>query len=329
MTVGAKTPDRSRLVDLRRSFHRYPEPGWREFYTTVRIVDELESIGVDELYVGPDALDSSMRLGVPDDAELTAWFERAKDRYEGESAVFDVIEGGNTGVVAVVERGEGPTVGLRVDIDALPVTESEHADHVPAAEGFRSENEGYMHACGHDSHITFGLGTIETLSKSEFEGTFKVFFQPAEELLGGGKAMANGPHIDDVEYMIGTHVGLGHPTGAVVAGARGPLALNRIRFEFAGRQAHAGLAPNEGDNALQAFLTAAENLYAIPRHREGATRVNVGQVASENGTNVIADSVTAEVEVRGETTELMVYMREHVHRILDSAAEMHECPVEY
>ena len=329
MTVGDALPDRNRLVDLRRSFHQYPEPGWREFFTTVRIVEELESIDVDEVFVGPDALDASTRLGVPDEAELETWFQKAIDRYDGESLVFDTIEGGTTGVVAVLKRGEGPTVGLRVDIDALPVTESNSGDHRPKAEGFRSENEGYMHACGHDAHITFGIGTIETLRNSDFEGTFKVFFQPAEELLGGGKAMANGPHVADVDYMLGTHVGLGKPTGAVVAGAKGALALNRMSVEFSGTQAHAGLAPNQGDNALQAFITAAQNLYAIPRHREGKTRVNVGQVSSKNGTNVIADSVRAAVEVRGGTTELMEYMREKAHRILDSAAEMHECTVEY
>ncbi|APE94806.1 amidohydrolase [Halodesulfurarchaeum formicicum] len=329
MTVLDNVPSRRRLSSLRRAFHRYPEPGWREFYTTVRIVDELESIGVDEIAVGPAALDTAKRLGVPDTEELDEWFQEAKDRYDGQSDVFDAIEGGHTGAVAVLDRGDGPTVGLRVDIDALPVTESEDPAHVPAAEGFRSENEGYMHACGHDAHITFGLGTIETLQRSDFEGTLKVFFQPAEELLGGGKAMANGPHIEDVDYMIGTHVGLGQPTGGVVAGARGALALNRMQFEFSGTQAHAGLAPNQGDNALQAFLTAAENLYGIPRHREGVTRVNVGQVRSENGTNVIADRVQAQVEVRGETTELMGYMRDSVERILESAAEMHECSVEY
>jgi aminobenzoyl-glutamate utilization protein A len=173
-----------------------------------------------------------------------------------------------------------------------------------------------------------GLGTIETLVNGDFEGTVTVFFQPAEELLGGGKAMANGPHIEDVDYLIGTHVGLGQPTGGVVAGASGALALNRMRFEFSGTQAHAGLAPNQGDNAIQAFVTAAQNLYAIPRHRAGATRVNVGQVAAENGTNVIADRVTGELEVRGETTELMAYMRDAVHRILAAAAEMHDCTVD-
>ncbi|MFW5965187.1 MAG: amidohydrolase [Halodesulfurarchaeum sp.] len=322
-------PDRSRLVDLRRSFHRYPEPGWREFLTTVRIVDELESIGVEDIFVGPETYDPADRLGVPADSELEKWFERARDRYDGESSVFDAIEGGNTGVVAVLGRGEGPTVGLRVDIDALPVTESVASEHVPKAVGFRSENDGYMHACGHDAHITFGLGAIETLKHSDFTGTFVVFFQPAEELLGGGKAMAMGPHVEEVDYLLGTHVGLGQPTGGIVGGAKRPLALNRMRVEFEGTQAHAGLAPNEGDNALQAFITAAQNCYSIPRHRDGLTRVNIGQVSSENGTNVIADRVTAEIEVRGETTQLMEYMRGTCHQILDAAAEMHECTVEY
>jgi len=327
MLLVDDTPDRSRLVDLRRDFHRYPEPGWREFLTTVRIVDELRAIGVDEIVLGPEAYDPDARLGVPAAEELDAWFERARDRYDGESSVFDAIEGGTTGVVAVLERGEGPTVGLRVDIDALPVTESTDPDHTPTAQGFRSETEGYMHACGHDAHITVGLGTIETLSNSDFAGTLVVFFQPAEELLGGGVAMATSPYIEDLDYLLGTHVGLGQPTGGVVAGATGALALSRLGFEFTGTQAHAGLAPDEGDDALQAFVTAAQNLYAIPRHREGLTRVNVGQVASENATNVISDRVTAEVEVRGETTELMVSMREAAKRILEHAAEMHGCTV--
>ncbi|SDQ41254.1 amidohydrolase [Natronobacterium texcoconense] len=329
MGVTITTPDRSRLVDLRRTFHEYPEPGWCEFWTTARIVDELETIGVDEIHVGPDAMDTSERLGVPDEAELEDWFERARDRYDGDSDVFDKIEGGNTGAVAVLERGEGPTVGLRVDIDALPITEADGADHDPTETGFRSENEGFMHACGHDAHITFGLGTLEAVKDSDFSGTFKVFFQPSEELLGGGKAMAAGPHIDDVEYMIGTHIGLGHSTGEVVAGGRGMLALNRMEVAFEGESSHAGLAPNAGRNAVQAFVTAAENVYAIPRHKEGATRVNVGRLHSTNPANIVADEVSAELEVRGDTTELMEYMRDRVERTLESAAEMHDCSVDY
>lgn len=317
-------PKKEDLIELRREFHQYPEPGWCEFWTTVRIVEELERIGVDQIHIGPDALETDERLGVPDEQELSTWFERAESRTD-RADILNRIKGGNTGVVAVVDRGTGPTVGLRVDIDALPITESLDDEHPPAAKGFRSDNSGFMHACGHDAHITFGLGTLMTVLENDFEGTFKVFFQPSEELLGGGKAMAAGPHINDVEYLIGAHVGLDYPTGTVVAGLDGALALSRFDITFEGESAHAGLAPNNGRNAVQALVTAINSMYSIPRHKEGATRVNVGDIHSDNAPNVIADRATAKAEVRGESTELMKYMRESVYRYLNSAAEMHGC----
>lgn len=157
------------LVGLRREFHRYPEPGWCEFRTTARIVEELERIGVDEIHVGPDALDTDERLGVPDDEELSRWMEKARAE-TGRTDLLERMEGGHTGAVAIVEHGDGPSVGLRVDIDALPIEESTDDTHLPAADGFRSTNDGFMHACGHDSHITFGLGTIRTVLASDFDG---------------------------------------------------------------------------------------------------------------------------------------------------------------
>lgn len=327
MTLNLNSPTEEQLIDWRREFHQYPEPGWCEFWTTVRIVGELEQMGVDEIHVGSDALDTDERLGVPDDSVLTEWFEQAKSRTD-RTDLLDQIEGGNTGVIAVIHNGDGPTVGLRVDIDALPITESSDKSHKPTAKGFRSKNEGYMHACGHDSHIVFGLGTLQTVMQSEFTGTLKVFFQPSEELLGGGKAMAAGPHLDTVEYLLCAHVGLDYPTGTVVAGLDKPLALSRVEVKFEGESAHAGLAPNEGRNAVQAFVTAANNIYQIPRHNEGATRVNIGGIRADSAANVIADQATATVEVRGETTGLMEYMRDSVYRCVNSAAEMHECDVE-
>ena len=327
MTTNTHLPTKQELIDLRREFHEFPEPGWREFWTTARIVEELERLGVDQIHVGADALAPEERLGVPDERELSEWLDRAAARTD-RTDVLEQVEGGHTGVVAVVERGDGPTVGLRVDIDALPITESSDGDHKPTAEGFRSENEGYMHACGHDSHITFGLGTLQTVIESEFDGTFKVFFQPSEELLGGGKAMAAGPHIDDVDYLIGTHVGLEYPTGTVIAGLDEVLAFSRFDVTFTGESAHAGFAPNEGRNAVQALVTATNNIFGIPRHRDGATRVNVGEINSDNAANVIADKATATVEVRGESNELMEYMRDSLHRHIDAAAEAHGCEEE-
>ncbi|AHG03266.1 indole-3-acetyl-L-aspartic acid hydrolase [Halobacterium sp. DL1] len=314
------------LLALRRDLHRHPEPAWCEFYTTARVVEECERIGVDELYVGADAIDPAARMAVPDDETLATWRERALEDGADE-AVVSQLAGGNTGVVAVLERGDGPTVGLRVDIDALHITESSDADHHPESEGFRSEHEGYMHACGHDGHITLGIGVLEAVADSDFEGTLKLFFQPAEERVGGGKAMAESGHLDDVDYFYAVHLGLDHPTGEVVAGIDGFLAVSHLLAEFQGESSHAGAHPEEGRNAVQAMATAIQNLYAIPRHDGGATRVNAGRAGGGTATNIVPEEAFVEGEVRGETTELMRYMKEKAERVLESSADMHDCEV--
>ncbi|SEW12361.1 amidohydrolase [Natrinema salifodinae] len=317
---------RNRLSELRRDFHRHPEPGWREFRTTARVVEELERIGVDEIAVGREVLATDERMAVPDASELEPWRERARQAGV-RSDVLERTADGNTGVVAVVEEGEGPCVGVRVDLDAISMRESTEDDHRPAAAGFRSEHDGYMHACGHDAHLAIALGTIEAVKDGDFEGTLKVFFQPAEEISGGGKAMAEGGYLDDVDYLLALHVGLGHPTGEFVAGVEKPLAMAHVTATFEGASAHAGKAPNEGGNAMQAAATAIQNAYAIPRHSDGMTRVNVGSIEGGTASNVIAEEITIEAEVRGETTGLMEYMRTELERVLYAAAEMHDCDV--
>jgi aminobenzoyl-glutamate utilization protein A len=314
-------------VEFRRDLHRHPEPAWREFYTTARIVDELETRDLDELYVGPEVLAEGSRMAVPDEDELDEWFEQAREAGARED-VLDRLRGGYTGALAVLKKGEGPTVGLRVDIDGLPITESEDGTHAPAGDGFRSEHEGYMHACGHDAHATIGLGVLDAVADSDFGGTLKVFFQPGEELVAGGKPMAESGHLDDVDYLLAVHIGLDHPTGEVVAGVGGFLAVHHFLAEFSGETAHAGGKPEEGRNTVQAMATAIQNLYAIPRHSDGATRVNAGLVGGGTATNIIPEESFIEGEVRGETTELKEYMREHAERVLHSAAEMHDCEVE-
>lgn len=317
---------RARLTELRRAFHRHPEPGWREFRTTARVVEELERIGVDEIAIGREALATDERMAVPDDDEIRPWLDRAR-RAGVDDDLLDRTAGGHTGVVATLSQGEGPCIGLRVDLDAISIGESAEDDHRPASEGFRSEHEGYMHACGHDAHLAIALGTLDAVSESAFEGTVKVFFQPAEELSGGGKAMAESGHLDGVDYLFALHVGLGHPTGEVVAGVESPLAMAHLTATFEGASAHAGKAPNEGANAMQAAAVAIQNAYGIPRHRDGATRVNVGRIEGGSASNVIAEEVTIEAEVRGETTALMTYARTELERVLYAAAELHDCDV--
>ncbi|MDS0300847.1 amidohydrolase [Halogeometricum sp. S1BR25-6] len=319
---------RDRLCEVRREFHRYPEPAWCEFAATARVVEYAERIGVDELRYGSDITDPENRLSVPPEAELERWLERARARGV-DPDVLERLHGGHTGAVAVLERGPGPTIALRVDIDALHVTESDDPDHRPTAEGFRSENQGLMHACGHDGHATIGLGVLEAVKESDFSGTLKVLFQPAEEVAGGAKAMATGGCVDDVDSLLAVHLGLDRPTGTVVAGVVKTLAVRRFRVEFSGTSAHAAKNPEAGDNAIQAAVSAASDLYAIPRHGGGATRVNVGHVegGAPGHTNVVADRAAFEAEVRGEETELMEYMFEECSTVIRTAAERHGCDV--
>ncbi|GAB3039933.1 amidohydrolase [Natronobiforma cellulositropha] len=335
MDTGGTAP--STVVDRRRRFHRVPEPAWCEFLTTSLIVDELERIddesqaagtgGLDEIAVGRTAMDPEARMAVPETETLETWFERARERGARED-VLERTEGGYTGVVARVERGAGPSVGLRVDIDGLLIEEASDEDHRPAREGFRSDHEGLMHACGHDAHVAIGLTTLERVLASDFSGTFTVFFQPAEEVGGGGAPMAAGPYLEDVDALLAVHVGLGHPTGEVVAGVVKPLAMSHVDATFHGRSAHAGAEPNEGRNAIQAIATAVQNTYAIPRHSDGQTRVNVGRIDAGSSSNVIADRGEVAAEVRGETTALMAYTRDALWRTFEAAAEMHGCTVD-
>jgi aminobenzoyl-glutamate utilization protein A len=316
------------LVDLRRDLHRRPEPAWREFYTTARLLDAVEALGIDDLSVavGPDALSLEDRSGVPDEEDLQPWRERAREAGVSEDRL-ETMAAGATGLVARLDRGEGPHVALRVDIDGLPVEESTSEAHAPAAGGYRSVHEGAMHACGHDAHATIGVGTLAAVAESDFEGTVTVCFQPAEEVIGGGRAIARSGHLDGVDDLLAIHVGLDHPTGEVVAGMTDFLAVRQFRAEFEGATSHAGGHPERGRNAVQAMASAVGNLYAIPRHADGATRVNAGRVGGGTATNVVPAEAFVEGEVRGVTTDLMEYASEHADRILEGAAATHDCSV--
>ena len=99
-------------------------------------------------------------------------------------------------------------------------------------------------------------------------------------------------------------------------------------LEFHGQAAHAGGSPELGKNVMLAVGTAILNLYAIPRHSAGASRVNVGTVVAGSGRNVIADEAKMEIEVRGETTEINQFMEEYAVNVIENAAKMHGCTSE-
>ncbi len=313
--------DQRDLRSLRRRLHEHPEPAWREYITTATIIEELQDRPLTELDYGAEVL-SSERVNVPPPDELADWQDNALDAGVSET-LLDEMEGGYTGAIAVRELGDGPTVGLRVDIDGLPITEAAQ-NHEPAAGGFRSEHEGYMHACGHDAHAAIGIGVLDALDEADFDGSLKLFFQPAEERGSGAKPMVESGHADDLDYFLAVHVGLDHPTGEIVAGIDGFLAIRDFVAEFSGESAHAGADPEKGRNALLAAAEAATNIHAIPRHSDGLSRVNIGTIEGGTAPNIIAESATLQGQVRGETTEIMEYMSTEAERRLQAAADMYD-----
>ena len=317
------------LVRQRRDFHKYPEVRWTEMRTASIIASKLTELGY-EVLIGEQVCDSEPRVHVPSDEALKQAYQRAIA--QGADPKFaEATKDGLTGVIGILRCGEGPTVAIRFDIDALNIEESQDPDHFPVQEGFASVNFGVMHACGHDGHAASGLGVAQILVqiKDQLHGTVKLIFQPGEEAGQGAQTIVDKGHLDDVDFFFGAHNSMRVSDVDVTPGICGSLATRRYNVMIKGLSAHAGLSPQKGNDALLAAATGVQNLYAIPRHGKGMTRINVGKFISGPSSNVIADEAYMEIEMRGENTELIEYMDHHSRRILESAAQMHGCTVSF
>ncbi|RKD30540.1 amidohydrolase [Thermohalobacter berrensis] len=315
----------NKIIGYRRDFHKYPEAGWTEFRTASIIARKLYELGYD-IRLGKEVIKDDVRLGLPSKSSLNNHYERAIKQGADKEFVKH-FKGGYTGVVGVLKNGEGPTIGLRFDIDAVQVKESEGKEHFPYREGFSSVNEEVMHSCGHDGHIAIGLGVAEALMKfnDKFRGTVKLIFQPAEEGVRGAKAMVESGVVDDVDFLFGIHIGLkAKKSGELVPGTKGFLATSKFDAYFTGKPSHAGAEPEAGKNALLAASSAVLNLYSISRHSKGATRINVGKFVAGTGRNVIPSNAHLVIETRGDTSELNDYMKERAYKILKSSADMYD-----
>lgn len=312
---------------LRRDFHRYPELAFREFRTTAKIASYLEALGF-IIKIGKEAIDMSSALGIPSEEVLAS--ERQRAIAEGVSEeILSIIGNGATGVVAdIIGEGAGAhkNVSFRFDIDAVAIEESTSSDHLPYREGFSSVHSGCAHCCGHDGHIEIGLGLARLLSENKdlFSGRVRLIFQPAEEGVHGAGAMVAAGVLDDSDYLFSGHLGMSANDNSVLSASTGGfLCASKFDAEFFGLSAHAGMAPEEGKNAILAAAQATLALHAISRHGKGASRVNVGVITGGTGRNVIPDYASVKFETRGETDEINDYMRESAKRIIDSAASMY------
>ena len=231
----------------------------------------------------------------------------------------------------MLETGRpGPVTAFRSDMDCVLVTESDSPDHLPTACGFSSKRPGFMHACGHDAHTSVALEVCRWLvdHKDQLKGTIKVLFQPAEEGVRGAGAMAASGVVDDVDTLIGAHVGTFAKLGTIGLCESGFLASTKLDVHFHGRPSHAGSDPEKGRSALMAACAAAMMMQGIPRSGEGTTRIAVGRLNAGEGRNVTPVHADMQLEVRGETGEINQYMVKNVENIVEGVKRAYEVEAE-
>lgn len=242
----------------RRYFHRHPELSNEEFETTKTLAKELESMGV-EVHV--------------DDAR-------------------------KTGLIGIIRGAKpGKAIGLRADIDALPVQEHNTCE-------YKSEVEGKMHACGHDGHMAILLGTAKMLMqmKDRLEGDVYLVFQPAEETGGGAPEFIKfGDWFEKIDAIFGGHVWIDLPAGLVSVEAGERMAASSLfSINVKGKQGH-GAQPHQTVDAVVVASAIVLNLQTVVSRNVSALDsvvVTIGNIHSGSEWNVIPGEATMGGTVR-------------------------------
>ncbi|MEO1948919.1 peptidase M20 [Thioclava sediminum] len=231
---------------------------------------------------------------------------------------LEVHEGlAGTGVIGVLRNGEGPTVGLRADIDALPISELTGADYA-------SEIPGKMHACGHDGHTTMLLGAAQAMAADPpGPGTVVFIFQPAEENEGGARVMIEDGLLDQfpLDSTFALHNWPGLEAGKIAMRA-GPVmaAFDTFELKVMGKGSH-GAMPHEGIDpiTLAAQLQMAwQTIVSRAVDPTDATVISVTQIHAGHTLNVIPDEVT----LHGTVRTLRPATRDFVQAEMTRRAEM-------
>ena len=245
-----------------------------------------------------------------------------------EIGAIDVRTGvGITGVVGELGKNEGPTIAIRADMDALPIHERNDVT-------YRSQNEGVMHACGHDAHTAILLGAAQLLHQdmleNEWLGNIRFLFQPSEEAfdengVSGATAMIDDGALDGVDAVIALHVWSASPAGEVyLHDGMSLAAVDTFDAWVRGDGGH-GAYPHTGSDPLAMLAPILSSLYAIPSRRINPLSpvvVSLGQIEGGKIHNVIPNEVYLKGTIRSFDSEVREQLWSEIERALKLSEEL-------
>jgi hippurate hydrolase len=236
---------------------------------------------------------------------------------------------GKTGVVGIIEGslGKGRSIGLRADMDALPLQEHNHFEHT-------SQYPGKMHACGHDGHVAMLLGAAQYLAQHRaFKGTVYLIFQPAEEGGGGAREMIRDGLFDlfPCDAVFGMHNWPGIPVGDFAV-TPGPMMASSNEFQIIvkGKGGHAALPHNSADPVFAASQMIGSLQAIITRNKRpvDAAVLSITQFHAGDASNIIPDSAWIGGTVRTFTHEVLDLIESRLHQIASATAQAFDCSAE-
>ena len=236
---------------------------------------------------------------------------------------------GKTGVVGIVKNGTSKrAVGLRADIDALPMTEHNKFAHA-------SVHAGKMHACGHDGHTAMLLSAAQHLAKHrDFDGTVYLIFQPAEEGGGGAREMIKDGLFEQfpMEAIFGAHNWPGMAAGQFALRS-GPVfaSSNEFKITLRGKGAHAAM-PHNGIDPIPAacqMVQAFQTIITRNKRPIDAGVISVTMIHAGEATNVVPDSCEIQGTVRTFTLEVLDLIERRMQQITEATAEAFEVSCEF
>ena len=233
-----------------------------------------------------------------------------------------------TGIIAEIPGGgqnaETPRIALRADIDALPIHEETGLE-------FASKNDGVMHACGHDGHVTMVLGAAELLAKEGgLSAPVRILFQPAEEKGAGAIAMIEEGALDGVAMIFGGHVDRQYKTGEIVTHAGAVNAsTDSFHIEIAGKGGHAARPHESVDTVVVGshLVIALQTIVSREINPAHPAVVTVGRFDAGTTSNVIAGRALLEGTVRAQEQSVRDHVVASLRRVCESIARLHNVEI--